>query len=90
MELFCIMIMLDVIQLQRPLKRFRNKFQLLSHPAHSSDLIPSDYYILGPLKDALHGRRFSNDEEVKDTVHGALRATENILRRWRQEARGPK
>jgi hypothetical protein len=30
------------------------KFKLLPHPAHSPDLTPSDYHILGLLKDVLH------------------------------------
>jgi hypothetical protein len=51
----------------------KSKFNLLPYPAYSSDFSPSDYYILGMLRDALRGRRFSNDEEVKDAVHTWLR-----------------
>ena len=29
----------------------------------------SDYYKFGPLKEALRGRRFDSDEEVKEAVH---------------------
>jgi len=50
------------------------KFELLPHPAYSPDLAQSDYHIFGPLKNALRGRRFANDDEVKDAVHTWLRA----------------
>ena len=49
-------------------------FMVLEHPAYSPDLAPSDYYLFGPLKDALRGRRFTSDEEVKEAVHKWLAA----------------
>jgi len=48
-------------------------FTLLQHPPYSPDLARSDYHIFGPLKEALHGRRFTSDEEVKEVVHTWLR-----------------
>jgi hypothetical protein len=45
------------------------KFELLTHPPYILDLAPSNYHMLGPLKEALRGRRFTSDDEVKDTVH---------------------
>jgi hypothetical protein len=42
------------------------KFELLSHSIYSTGLNSSDYLIPGPLKDALHGRHFAKDEDVKD------------------------
>jgi hypothetical protein len=30
---------------------------------------PSDYHVFGPLKEALHGRRYASDYEVQDRVH---------------------
>jgi hypothetical protein len=50
------------------------KFELLARATYSSDPAPSGYHTFGPLKDALRGRRFSNDEQVKDAVHTSLRA----------------
>jgi hypothetical protein len=50
------------------------KFEFLSHPAYSPNFAPSDYHILGPLKDMLHGCQFANDEEVKDMVYVWLHA----------------
>ena len=43
-------------------------FELLQHHPYSPDLAPSDYHIFGPLKEALHGRRFTSDAEVKEAV----------------------
>jgi len=31
------------------------KFQVLVHPPYSPDLVPSDYHVFGPLKEALRG-----------------------------------
>ena len=48
-------------------------FELLQHPPYSPDLAPSDYHIFSPLKEALRGRRFTSNEEVKEAVHTWLR-----------------
>jgi len=34
----------------------------------------SDFYLFGPLKNALRGRRFAADDEVKEVVHDWLRS----------------
>jgi hypothetical protein len=34
------------------------KWQVMEHPAHSPDLVPSDFHLFGPIKEALGGRRF--------------------------------
>jgi [histone H3]-lysine36 N-dimethyltransferase SETMAR len=39
-------------------------WEVLPHPPYSPDLAPCDYYLFGPLKDFLGGRKFKNDEEV--------------------------
>jgi histone-lysine N-methyltransferase SETMAR len=44
-------------------------FERLQHPPYSPDLVLSDYHIFGPLKEALRGRRFTSDEEVKEAMH---------------------
>jgi len=38
---------------------------LLPHPVYSSDLAPGDFHLFGPLKQALEGKRFRADDEVK-------------------------
>ena len=48
-------------------------FEMLEHPAYSPDLAPSGYHLFGPLKNALRGRRFSTDKEVREAVHKWLR-----------------
>ncbi|CAK9816246.1 Histone-lysine N-methyltransferase SETMAR [Anthophora plagiata] len=48
-------------------------WEVLPHPAYSPDLAPSDFYLFGPLQDALRGKRFANNEEVKEVVQKWLR-----------------
>jgi len=38
---------------------------LLEHPPYSPDLSPCDFHLFGPLKEALGGQRFKDDEGVK-------------------------
>jgi len=63
----------------------------MEHPAYSPDLVPSDFHLFGPLKEALRGRRFSCDDDVKAPVHQWLRAQpktsfadgiKKLVRRW--------
>jgi histone-lysine N-methyltransferase SETMAR len=62
-------------------------FELLQHPPYSPDLAPSDYHIFGPLKEALRGRGFASDEELKEAVHTRLasREAEKLLLRRNTE-----
>jgi histone-lysine N-methyltransferase SETMAR len=46
---------------------------VLSHPPYSSELAPSDFHLFGPLKDAVRGRRFADDNELKHDVSEELR-----------------
>ena len=49
-------------------------WEVLEHPAYSPDLTPSGFHLFGPLKNALSGRRFAADDEVKEAVHDWLRS----------------
>jgi len=49
------------------------KFEVLAHPPYNPELAPSDYHLFGPLKEALRGRRFTADQELKEAVHEILR-----------------
>ena len=49
-------------------------WEVLEHPAYSPDLAPSDLHLLDPLKNALRGRRFAADDELKEAVHDWLRS----------------
>jgi len=44
-------------------------FECLQHPPYSPDLAPSDFHIVGPLKEAMGGKSFRSDEEVQQAVH---------------------
>jgi hypothetical protein len=46
----------------------------LEHPPYSPDLSPCDCHMFGPLKEALGGQRFDDDEQV-----------ENFVRNWLQK-----
>jgi transposase len=48
-------------------------FDTLPHPPYSPDIAPSDYHMLGPLKEAIGGKKFRSDEEVHQAVHKWLR-----------------
>jgi len=44
-----------------------------SHPSYCLDLGTADFLLLGPVKYALRGRRFSADDELKFSVCEELR-----------------
>ena len=46
----------------------RNRYELISHPAYSPDLVPSDFFLFPNLKKDLRGYRFRSDEEVVTAV----------------------
>jgi hypothetical protein len=48
------------------------RFVVLPHSPYAPDIAPSDFHLLWPLIDALRGRRFRSDEEVKEAVHDWL------------------
>ena len=45
----------------------------LPHPLYSPDLAPSDYHLVGPLKESLRGKHYSSNEEVKSVVKKSLK-----------------
>jgi hypothetical protein len=40
------------------------KWEVMGHPAHIPDLVPSDFHLFGPLKEAWFWR-----DDVKNRVH---------------------
>jgi len=44
-------------------------WQVLEHPALSPDLTPSNFHLFGCLKNAVRGRQFVEDDEMKEEVH---------------------
>jgi histone-lysine N-methyltransferase SETMAR len=51
-------------------------WNVLPYPSYSPDLAPSDFHLFGPLKDALCGARFDDDEDVILAVRTWLREQE--------------
>jgi histone-lysine N-methyltransferase SETMAR len=55
------------------------RLECIPHPAYSPDLAPSDYHVFGPLKEALGGKKFSTDGEIKEAVHRWLRSQRSFF-----------
>ena len=49
---------------------------MLPHPPYSPDLAPSDFHLFGPLKDALRGTRFEDDQSMIHAVRTWLHEQE--------------
>ncbi len=43
-------------------------WETLEHPPYSPDLSPCDYFLFGPLKEALGGHRFESNDDVEQFV----------------------
>jgi histone-lysine N-methyltransferase SETMAR len=50
------------------------RLECIPHTAYSPDLAPSDYHVFGPLKEAVGGKKFSTDDDIKEAVHRWLRS----------------
>ncbi|GFX58551.1 histone-lysine N-methyltransferase SETMAR [Trichonephila clavipes] len=44
------------------------KWKQLDHPPYRPDMSFYDFYVFGPLRKHLKGKRFNSDGELKDTV----------------------
>ena len=62
------------------------KFEVYSHPLYSPSLTPSDYHLFAPLKEALRGRWFTSDQELKEAVHACLAAQPKTFFFWGHKA----
>ena len=60
-------------------------FESLVHLPYSPDLAPSDFHLFPNLKKELRGRKFSDNNEVKEAILALFEAKKNILfRRFRK------
>jgi histone-lysine N-methyltransferase SETMAR len=50
------------------------KFEVLKHTPYSPDLVPSEFNLLGLMKEHLRGQKFA-DDEVIEVVQSLLKAT---------------
>jgi histone-lysine N-methyltransferase SETMAR len=66
---------------------------VLPHPPYSPNLAPSDFHLFGPLKDALRGRRFMDNNELKHSMHEELQCfskelyatgIQHLTQRWKK------
>ena len=53
-------------------------WELVQHPPYSRDLAPSDFHLLGALKECLAGIKFDNNEDVQQHVLQFLRAADKV------------
>jgi histone-lysine N-methyltransferase SETMAR len=69
------------------------RFECIPHSPYSSNLVPSDFHVFGPLKAALNGTQFQDDDEVRSAVHEWLctrpkeffsRGIYVLVKRWRR------
>ena len=44
----------------------------MDHPLYSPDLAPSDFHLFLHLKKFLGGKRYDDDDDLKDAVHKRL------------------
>ena len=68
-------------------------FECIPHPPYSTNLAPSDFHAFSPLKDALSGIQFRDDDEVPSVVHEWLctcpkeffsRGIYALVKRWQR------
>ena len=57
----------------RRMDMFSSSLKLYRSEAYSLDLVSSDFHLFEPIKEALRGRRFANDDEVNGAVYDWLR-----------------
>ena len=50
------------------------KFEVLKYPPYSPDLVPSNFQLLGPLKEHLRYQKFADNNEVMEAVQSWLKA----------------
>ncbi|KAM0726119.1 Histone-lysine N-methyltransferase SETMAR [Formica fusca] len=43
-------------------------WEILSHPPYSPDLAPSDYHLFLSLQNFLRGKKFKNEEDIKQAL----------------------
>lgn len=54
-------------------------FDTLIHPPYSPDLAPSYYYLFPKMKKDLRGRKFTEDDEVKEAISSYFEGKEKIF-----------
>jgi hypothetical protein len=65
---------------------------VLPHPTYSPHLAPTDYHLLGPLKDTPRDRRFVYDDDLKHSAREELQrfskhfyatGAQRLTQRWK-------
>jgi hypothetical protein len=53
--------------------------EVMPHPAYSPNLVPGDFHLLGPLKEALDGKGFRTYDEVKHLCNNNWKSNHNLF-----------
>jgi hypothetical protein len=86
-----VLLLHDNARPQISLRTWGTRGTFLPHPAHSPDLAHFKYRLFGPVRDALRGRHFADDNELKQSFSDALRSrgrefcntgTKLLTQRW--------
>ena len=79
------------LRTQEAISKFR--WNVFPHPSYSLDLAPSNFHLFEPLKDAMRGTRFGDNESVIRAMRTWLREQETswyregmhaLVSRWRK------
>lgn len=61
-------------------KKFANMhLECLPHPHYLTDLAQSDYHVLGPIKAALDGKKFSTAEDIQEFMHSFVQSVRRLF-----------
>jgi hypothetical protein len=52
------------------------RWTVLPHPPYSPDLAPSDYHLIGKLKDSIRGTKFEDDDSLVASVKKWLKSAD--------------
>jgi histone-lysine N-methyltransferase SETMAR len=60
---------------------------MLPHPPYSPDIAPTDFFLLGHIKQQLEGKHFTNEEELMKAIVEVVRQIpketfENVMEKW--------
>jgi hypothetical protein len=56
----------------------QNSMQMAPHPAYSLNLVPSDFFLFGHVKQLLSGCQFANQDSLLQAVSDILAGIEKV------------
>jgi hypothetical protein len=65
-----------------------NHWEILPHPTKRSDLVSSDFHLFDSLIEALGGKRFRTDQEIKLLCNNGWTSNHEVFLKWRYPSNG--